>query len=424
MKLKVIYPAWKKLEYQTPFHLPPHGPVCFAATVPPDVETRFCDENVEELDLSDSPDLVAMSVMLTCQVNRGWEIADRYRERGIPVIFGGIGTSLHHEATMAHADAVFVGEAEGRFAGVLDDFRAGKLRRLYDFSRAHPDTALVGPARRDILNREKYFYRGVRMVDLVHASRGCRFNCYPCCTPYLGGCRFRPRPIDAVVREIGGIDNNRLFFVDNSLAQDDRWEKDLFRALIPLKKKWISHPIKDDDEILDLAARAGCWYVYQAVFDTSDVIRNRIRRLKERGIGVEGTILLGLDHHDEDYIKRLVDFLLQVKLDLAEFTVLTPFPHTRAREELARENRILHDDWSRYTCNEVVFKPARMSVDALQEMFHYAWRTFYGEVTQELKMADLFMKVLVKERADGTFQGGRPARRRGRARQGPRIGAG
>ena len=89
---------------------------------------------------------------------------------------------------------------------------------------------------------------------------------------------------------MAGIDNNRLFIVDNSLAQNDEWEKELFKAMIPLKKKWVSHPIKDDDEILDLAAEAGAWYVYQAIFDTSDVIRNRIKRLKDRGIGVEGTL--------------------------------------------------------------------------------------------------------------------------------------
>lgn len=419
MKIKIIYPKWQKLEYQTEFHLPPHGPVCFAATIPEDIEVSFCDENVDVLDMDERVDLVAMSVMLTCQIQRAWKIADDYRAKGVPVLFGGIATMLHHEETVPHADAVFLGEAEGHFPKVLEDFRKGNLRKVYDFSQEPPDTAIIGPARRGILNREKYFYRGVKMVDLVHASRGCRFNCLPCCTPYLGGCKFRPRPIDAVVREIEGIDNNRLFFVDNSLAQDNEWEKNLFRALIPLKKKWVSHPIKDDDEILDLAAKAGCWYVYQAVFDTSDVIRNRIKRLKDRGIGVEGTILLGLDDHDEDYIKRLVDFLLEIKLDLAEFTILTPFPHTTARDQLVKDNRILHNDWSRYTCNEVVFKPARMSVDTLQKMFHYAWKTFYGNVSQELRMADLFMKVLLKEKADGTFQSRRLKRKRVGTRPGP-----
>ena len=250
------------------------------------------------------------------------------------------------------------------------------------------------------------------MVDLVHASRGCRFTCFPCCTSFLGGTEFRPRPIDDVIAEVASIKNNRLFFVDNSMSQNDQWEKDLFKALIPLKKKWVCHPIKDDDEILDLAAEAGCWYVYQAIFDTSDHIRNRVRRLKERGIGVEGTIILGTDEQDEDYIKRLVDFLLEINLDLAEFTILTPFPHTPIRATLEKEGRILSNDWLRYTGGEVVFQPARMSPSKLQDLYYYAWDRFYSDSSQNLKMAKLFLQVIEKEKADGTYCHTSPRRRR------------
>jgi len=95
------------------------------------------------------------------------------------------------------------------------------------------------------------------MVDLFHASRGCRFDCYPCCSGYLGGREFRPRPLEKVVEELTAIDNNRLYIVDNSLSQDRGWEKQLFIEMIPLKKKWCCHPIDDDDEVLDLAAQAG-----------------------------------------------------------------------------------------------------------------------------------------------------------------------
>ena len=404
MKIKLIYPKWPKLSPQTEFHLPPHGPVCFAATVPEYVDLSFCDENLEKLDFDEPADLIAMSVMLTCQMPRAWEIADRYREKGVPVIFGGIATMLHHEETLHHADSVFLGETEGRFDGVIRDLCDNRLKKVYDYLHDFPDIGLVGPARRSILKHDLYNYRGVQMVDLVHASRGCRFNCFPCCTPFLGGRKFRPRDIDMVLEELNGIDNNRLFFVDNSMSQDDEWEKALFKALIPLRKKWISHPIKDDDEILDLAAEAGCWYVYQAIFDTSDYIRKRVKRLQERGIGVEGTIILGMDDHDEDYIKRLVDFLLEINLDLAEFTVLTPFPHTPIRKALLDEGRILHNDWSKYTAGEVVFRPARMTPDKLQEMYHYAWDTFYKESSQGIRMAKLFLKVIEKEKADGTYR--------------------
>jgi radical SAM superfamily enzyme YgiQ (UPF0313 family) len=268
------------------------------------------------------------------------------------------------------------------------------LKPVYNYQTDYPAIESVGTARRSILNNDLYTYKGVRMVDLFHASRGCRFNCFPCCTPYLGGRQFRPRPMERVAEELATIDNDRLFVVDNSLAQDRQWEIDLFRTMIPFKKKWCCHPIQDDDEVLDLAAQAGAWYVYQAIFDTSDYIRSRIKRYKDHGIGVEGTIILGTDDQDEDYIKRLVDFLIEIDLDLAEFTVLTPFAHTPVMEQFEREGRILTTDLSLYNAGHVVFQPKRMTPDKLQEMYHYAWNTFYKDDSQAFKMFRLYQKVM------------------------------
>ncbi|OGV53123.1 MAG: radical SAM protein [Lentisphaerae bacterium GWF2_44_16] len=415
MNLKLIYPSWRKLERQTPFNLPPHGPVVFAATLPEDVHVYFADENVEALDLDDSPDMVALSVMLTAQLPRAFAIADNYRKRKIPVIAGGIAAMLHSEEMSSHVDSVFMGEAEGYIGLLINDFKNKQLKPLYDFMKTPPDINIVGTAKREILKRELYQYRGVKMLDLIHASRGCRFNCFPCCTPFLGGRKFRPRPIEKVVEEIKAIDNGRLFVVDNSLAQDYGWEKELFQALIPLKKKWVSHPIEEDDELLELAYKAGCWYVYQAVFDTSDHIRNRIKRYHEHGIGVEATVILGMDEHDADYIKRLVDFLLEVKLDIAEFTIMTPFMHTPIRARLEEEKRIFCSDWSEYTCDRVVFQPKKMSPSELQDIYYYAWDTFYAKSSPELKMGELFRKVMEREMNDGTFiPGGARGRRRGK----------
>jgi radical SAM superfamily enzyme YgiQ (UPF0313 family) len=404
MKFILIYPEWRKLDRQTEFHLPPHGPVVFAATLPDDVEVVFFDENVQSINFDEPADFVGISVMLTIQIKRAWEIADIYRQKGIKVIFGGIAAMLHAEETAAHADAVFLGEAEGRMQEVFADFQKGRLKKVYDYLEERPPIEMVGPARRDILKKSLYNYRGIQMVDLVHASRGCRYDCYPCAVAYLGGRKFRPRPIEKSIAEMAGIDNNRLFIVDNSLAQDTRWEMALFREMIPLKKKWVSHPIEDHPEVLDLAAQAGAWYVYQAVFDTSDYIRERIKRYHDYGISVEGTILLGLDDHTEDGIRRLIDFLMEIELDLAEFTVLTPFPHTRAYEELSRQNRILSLDWNAYSADTVVFRPKHMPPEKLQELLQYAWDTFYADESQTIKMFKLFQRVVQKEMDDNTFR--------------------
>ncbi|MFC1841063.1 cobalamin-dependent protein, partial [Thermodesulfobacteriota bacterium] len=170
MNLTLIYPKWPKLERQTEFHLPPHGPVVFAAEVPEEINLVFIDETFQEIDYGKGTDLVAISVMLTCQVPRAIEIADRYRKMNIPVIFGGIAAMLHGEELTDHCDSVFMGEVEGRFSAVLEDFKNNRLKKVYDYMNNLPDIDLVGTARREILNQDFYMYRGVKMLDLVHAS--------------------------------------------------------------------------------------------------------------------------------------------------------------------------------------------------------------------------------------------------------------
>jgi radical SAM superfamily enzyme YgiQ (UPF0313 family) len=194
----------------------------------------------------------------------------------------------------------------------------------------------------------------------------------------------------------GDMDNcsKLLFIVDNSIEQNKKYEEQLFRNLVQAKKRWISHPITPDPKLLSLARESGCWYVYHAIFNISDKIKDRIKMYHDHGIGVEGTILFGLDHHDEDFILRMIDFLLTIDLDLAEFTVLTPFPHTQVWEQLEAEGRIFDRDWKNYNASTVVYQPRLISPEKLQDLYHLAWKSFYGQESQELRMSKLFWKVV------------------------------
>ncbi|MFP4049568.1 MAG: hypothetical protein ACLFT8_06430 [Desulfovermiculus sp.] len=96
--------------------------------------------------------------------------------------------------------------------------------------------------------------------------------------------------------------------------------------------------------------------------------------------------------------------MLEIKLDLAEFTVLTPFPHTPAFAKLQQEERIFSYDWDEYTADKVVYYPKQMSPERLQELLFYAWDTFYQQNSQQVCMSKLLQLVLQKEKADNTQQ--------------------
>jgi radical SAM superfamily enzyme YgiQ (UPF0313 family) len=181
--------------------------------------------------------------------------------------------------------------------------------------------------------------------------------------------------------------------VDNSLEQNPAYERELLRALRGEGKRWISHPLTPDPETLDAAREAGWLFVYHEIHAASETIRRRVRLYHEHGIAVEGAVFLGLDDHTEDSIRRLVDFLLEIELDLAEFTLLTPFPNSDAWERLSAEGRILHRDWSRYNAANVVFRPRHMSPERLQELYRQAWERFYAADSYAVRMGRLFMKV-------------------------------
>lgn len=397
MKFHLIFPRWQKLPQQTPFTLPPLGIITVAASLPDNVEASVCDENVQPVNFDGDYDVIGISIMLSCQAPRAYEIATEFKKRGKTVIIGGLHVSLCPDEVAKHADSIIIGEGEELLDLVVKDLHEGKLKKSYSIT-GFPDITKIPNPRRDLYNKKRYYsYKGWELVDLVQTSRGCRFNCYPCCVPYLGGRIHHMRPITKVVSDMESC-SDLLFIVDNSLEQNVAWEKEVFRSMAGMGKHWVSHPISPIPEVLDLARKAGCWYIYHAIYTISDKIRDRIKMYHDYGIGVEGTILLGMDGHTEDFIKRFIDFLLTIDLDLAEFTILTPFPRTQVYEQMNSEGRIFDRDWNHYNASTVVFQPRRMKPEILQKLYFDAWKSFYAVESQSMKMSKLFLQIYKNRR--------------------------
>ena len=367
---------------------PPLSLPLLAGLTPQDVEVRLVDENVERVDLRAQADAVAITCM-TAAALRSYEVADAFRERGIPVVMGGIHPSVLPDEASAHADAVVVGEAEPIWRQVLSDLAANRLKPRYgDFGYA--DLTGLPIPRRDLLRVGRYV-----TVNVVQTTRGCPIGCSFCSVTNVFGRRFRFRPIPEVVEEVAALNGRWVGFVDDNITGHHQRAKQLFEALIPLKIRWVGQgdlSIVRDPELLSLAARSGCQALYIGLESLSPAnlqdtrkspnlgldMGEAIGKIHRAGIEIIGSFVLGLDGDDMSVFRRTVEFAERHKLLAAQFSVLTPFPGTAIRDQLEREGRIENQDWSHYTMSGVVFRPKHMTALQLQEGQRLAYRRFYS----------------------------------------------
>jgi radical SAM superfamily enzyme YgiQ (UPF0313 family) len=348
------------------------------------------DENVQEVSFDDRPDLVAISIM-TPLAKRGYAIADRFREKSVPVVIGGFHATWLPEEAGQHADSVVLGEAEPSWARLLEDFKAGCLQKFYR-AEGRADLKGLPIPRRDLLKKRGYFF-----TNTMQVSRGCPFQCSFCSVTAFFGHTYRMRPLDEVKKEVEILLRGQdfIFFVDDNIIGNANYARDLFSFLKGLKVKWVSHSsidIAENEDLLTGAAESGCHGLFIGFESLSqDTLRshhktsNRVERYKEqirkihdRGIGIEGSFIFGSDEENSSVFHRVVDFCEETKIDAAVFAILTPFPGTRLYEQFQKEDRILSRDWDLYDMDHVVFRPRNMTMEELQEGHDWANRRFYS----------------------------------------------
>ena len=418
MKILLISPTWKKkvanerLKRDRIFKFPPHSLLAVAALTPKDIEVGIIDENIEELDFNRKADLVGITTM-TASSPRAYEIADEFRRKGIPVVIGGIHATALPEEAAQHADAVVIGEAEGCWERLLEDFKRKGKKGLAQFYRNSqlPDPSKIPIARRELLEGKGYL-----LSRFLQISRGCPFNCSFCSVSRFFGKKYRFRPVKNVIEEVKSIVGKSLKtrflgFLDDNIVGSVSYAKELFKALIPYRVLWAGQSsinIARDDELLDLAARSGCkglFIGFESVSEDSlgeaNKLQNKIgfyekavKKIHQFGISIEGAFIFGFDHDDKSIFQRTVKFIERVKLDAVQFTVLTPLPGTKLYEKLEEEGRITDRDWSNYDFTHVVFRPKLMTPEELRQGLTWAYQRIYS-------LPSIFRRLT------GSFSGGR-----------------
>ncbi len=389
MKLELIAPATdKNHRKQMKSIIPPLGLAMVAALTPPDIEVSLTDENVTVIDSRKKVDLVGITV-LTITAQRAYEIADTFRARGVKVVLGGIHPSTLPEEASRHADAIVIGEAEGIWPNLIEDLRANKLQRVYRQHKRPSMLSLPFP-RRDLFAKGAYLFK-----NTISTTRGCPYSCSFCTVTSFFGHTYRSRPVKEVIREIETFNDKKLvIFVDDNIVGNPKFAKELFRALLPCKIKWVgqaSVTIAKDDELLKLAAASGCidlFIGFETLSPANLVAVNKktnavdeyesvIRKIHSYGIGIHGFFIFGLDEDDEDTFKRTVRFAQKMRLESAQFDLLTPYPGTEIYESLDKAGRIVTRDWSLYG-HGLMFEPKSISKEMLQNGRAWAWREFYS----------------------------------------------
>ncbi|MFH1269172.1 MAG: radical SAM protein, partial [Planctomycetota bacterium] len=233
--------------------LEPLALAILAGMTPEEIEVELIDERLEAIRYDDSTDLAAISVE-TFTARNAYQIATRFRQRGVRVVLGGCHPTFLPKEALAYADAVVVGDAEGLWPEVIRDARAGRLKPVY--RRSEPPALDGMRVDRSVFRRKRY-----APVTPVQFGRGCRFGCDFCSIHALYGNTLRQRPVDEVVREIGEIGCRNVFFVDDNLFIDPARAEEFFRALRPLKIGWtcqVSIDVTRNTRLLDLMAQSGC----------------------------------------------------------------------------------------------------------------------------------------------------------------------
>ena len=353
-----------------------------AGLTPSGVDCRLLDDRIDEVDYDEPTDLVAINVE-TFTARRAYEIAAEYRARRVPVVMGGMHATLVPDEVAEHADAVYTGDGEALWHQVVADARAGRLRPRYDGALGVPQPGVM--PRRDL-----YAGKGYLPLSLIQFGRGCRHYCEFCAVGEYFDHRQCTRPVDEVVAEIAAQPRRELFFVDDNFVANPEAAKELLRALIPLKIRWVSQASLDhtrDPELMRLFVESGCLGNVIG-FESLDVenlkqmqktanlamldgYAEAVATLRDHHLQTWAAFALGYDHETVESILATCEWGISNHFAFAAFNVLMPYPATPLYKRLEAEGRLLYDGrwWLHpdFRFNHAAFRPARMTPDELTD---------------------------------------------------------
>lgn len=355
---------------------PPLGLLAVAGATPSDYDVALLDESIYPLRYDERADLVGLTAN-TASAPRAYEIAGEFRRRGVPVVMGGIHVTALPEEALGYVDAVGVGEAEGFWPRMLEDFARGKLEPIYR-NQDYPSLDNLNYPRRDTLRSKDY-----TLWNTLQTSRGCPFRCSFCSVHKFFGGRYRMRPVEQVMEEVRHLPaSGPVIFVDDNIFGNRARAEQLMESLLPLGREWFGQASMDtlqDDAFMRLAGSAGCRMLFVGFeslsndnladvnkrFNHPAQIKETVERVHRHGIAVLGAFIVGLDHDDMTVFDNIVTLAEDAKLDAIQIAIRIPIPGTDDAERIA--DRIFDPDYAKRDGSHVVFRHPKISPPSLLE---------------------------------------------------------
>ena len=213
-----------------------------------------------------------------------------------------------------------------------------------------------------------------------------------------------------MVRQIRECSDKMIFFVDDNIAINKKYAKELFKALIPHNIAWsgqFSINGANDDELLKLCAESGCKFLFTG-FETlnsknlDNVDKNwmdpqkfpgLIENIHKHGIGVYGSFMFGFEQDTSDIFHQTLMFCEKNKLDLALFSAIFPVDGSKFHEQLKAENRIFEKDSTKFNGQNSTFTTKNMTSQELDDGLRWIWKEFYSKHSMKKRVGHLLNKL-------------------------------